>query len=125
MRSGPKDSMRAARCEAGPVTSIFSTWCPPARRALAMASTVSTVSNSASSSLSVRRRLWVNAIFTIARSRAEYDLSKLDRTPSTKERERDERIRFGLGVRGARSRRSAQKDAAAALQGAGHLLGQL
>src|SRR3954453_5192089 len=93
--------MRAARCEAGPVTSIFSTSCPPPRKAPAMASTVSTVSNSASSSLSVRRRLWVNAIFTVARSRAQYDSTKSDPPPST------------------------EKDAASAVQRAGHLLCQL
>src|SRR5437879_4083539 len=55
--------MRAARCEAGPETSIFSTSCPEAASAPAIALTVSTVSNSASSSASVSLRLWVNAIF--------------------------------------------------------------
>src|SRR6266404_6054644 len=54
--------MRADRRDAGPVTSIFSTSCPPARRPSAMPLTVSAESNSASSSLSVRRRLWVKAI---------------------------------------------------------------
>jgi hypothetical protein len=58
---GP-DSMRAASRDAGPVTSIFSTSCPPARSASAIASTVSALSNSASSSLSVSRRLCENAM---------------------------------------------------------------
>src|SRR6184192_3187653 len=66
MRSGANASMRAARCDAGPDTSIFSTSWPPAASAPAIESTVSTVSNSASSSASVSFRLCVNAIFMLA-----------------------------------------------------------
>ena len=50
MRSGSIASRRATRCDAGPETSIFSTSCPAAASAAAMASTVSALSNSASSS---------------------------------------------------------------------------
>jgi hypothetical protein len=62
IRSGLNDSIRSASRDAGPVTSIFSTSCPPARSPAAIASTVSALSNSASSSLSERRRLCVKAI---------------------------------------------------------------
>src|SRR5262245_58065851 len=66
MRSGAYASRRAARCDAGLEPSILSTSCPAAASASAMAFTVSAESNSASSSDSVRRRLWVKAIFTTA-----------------------------------------------------------
>src|SRR5512142_198287 len=112
--------MRAARCDAGPVTSIFSTSCPPSRKPFAMASTVSTLSNSASSSLSVRRRLWVNAIFTLSTPPAWARFLglrlKQERHASVNRQVAHPALRI-LQV-------SAQQDAAVAAQGTGYLFTQ-
>ena len=62
MRSGPYASSRATVREAGPETSIRSTRWPSRSTAPASASTVSRVSNSASSSESESLRLCVSAM---------------------------------------------------------------
>src|ERR1700690_1397582 len=128
MRSGPIDSMRAARCEAGPVTSTFSTSCPPARSPSAIASTVSTVSNSASSSLSVSRRLWVNAILIEAtllptlREVTTLTGSGFSVEPFPVRAVGRHQL---LGAGASRRRRSPEQDAAPTSERLAHLLRQL